>query len=101
MLSEKNNNIKGKKWPDYIEKAIKHNKKIKENKIFPIKVSKETLNERMKRGSESIKDNESELINIKNLKIAFRKSTSNYKLSKDNKLLYVTKTKKLNIKFQL
>ena len=42
------------------------------------------------RSSEPIKYNENELINIKNLKTAFRKSTANYKLSKDNKLIYVT-----------
>ena len=48
----------------------------------------------MKRGraQESIQYNIDKSISIKNLKTAFRKFTADYKLSKDNYLIYVTKT---------
>lgn len=62
----------------------------------PHKLSEEEKNKRIKLGrlSNSIKYHTNEMINIKNLKNQFRESTKMYKLSPDDKFIYVNKIKK-------
>ena len=98
LLSEKNSEKGEREWPDYIKKAIEHNKNIKNKKIKPIKLDKETLMARKKKGrsNKAIIYEKNEIINIKNRKNQFRRTAKKFILSEDNKLLYKNKTKKLN-----
>ncbi len=87
LLSGKNNQ-KTKIWPKYIIDSEIHNKKIKGEGIKIKGVNNSIKKERIHRGRSNtgLQYNSDEIINIKNLKKEFRKSTKNYILSNKNEL---------------
>ena len=78
-----------KKWPSYIEEAIKHNKqlesKYEEKKAAPSKVKSKNLGR--PKGQQN--KNVNKFYNIKNMKKEFRTSAKSYKLNNKQELVYI------------
>ena len=78
-----------KKWPSYIEDAIKHNKNLESKEKGKYTYSSQDKSKNLGRPKGNAEKIEKNIYNIKNMKKGFRTSAKSYKLNNKGELLYI------------